>query len=471
MSFSRIFKFFSDIFAGQRNFPALVIVNVIYYNGKEQTNEVIHMINIPSGASMVMKRLTDAGFQAYVVGGCVRDSLLGKTPKDWDICTSATPEEMQQVFAGCHVVETGLQHGTLTVVVNHEPYEVTTFRVDGEYTDHRHPDQVIFVRDVREDLARRDFTVNAMAYHPDAGLVDAFHGQEDLKRQVIRCVGKAEKRFEEDALRILRALRFAAVYGFSIESETAQAAHQLKHTLRDVAAERICVELTKMLCGAGVGTILRAYVDVVAEVLPALKPTMGNAAWEHTVQTVECVPAIPALRWAALLHASGTDVDCTEAAQHRELATTIAMQTMTQLKIDHATRDRVLLLTSNCNLSMSEKTPLLRRRLHQFGEEALRQLLKLQRANELSMRTSESHEINARFDGIEQALNDLAATNPCVTLKQLAVNGVDLMAAGIPKGQMIGRTLNALLDKVLDETLPNVKSVLLAEASAMLERS
>lgn len=412
------------------------------------------MINIPSGASMVMKRLTDAGFQAYVVGGCVRDSLLGKTPKDWDICTSATPEEMQQVFAGCHVVETGLQHGTLTVVVNHEPYEVTTFRVDGEYTDHRHPDQVIFVRDVREDLARRDFTINAMAYHPDAGLVDAFHGQDDLKRQVIRCVGEAEKRFEEDALRILRALRFAAVYGFSIESETAQAAHQLKHTLRDVAAERICVELTKMFCGAGVGTILRAYADVVAEVLPALKPTMSNAAWKHTVQTVERVPAIPALRWAALLHDS-----------------TIAMQTMTQLKIDHATRDRVLLLTSNCNLSMSEKTPILRRRLHQFGEEALHQLLKLQRANELSVGTPDSHEVNARFDGIEQALNELAATNPCVTLRQLAVNGGDLMVAGIPKGQMIGHTLNALLDKVLDETLPNVKSVLLAEASAMLERS
>lgn len=411
------------------------------------------MIKIPSGASMVMKQLTNAGFQAYVVGGCVRDSLLGKTPKDWDLCTSATPEEMQQVFAGCHVVETGLQHGTLTVVANHEPYEVTTFRVDGEYTDHRHPDQVIFVRDVREDLARRDFTVNAMAYHPDSGLVDAFHGQEDLKHQVIRCVGDAERRFEEDALRILRALRFAAVYGFSIETETAQAAHQLKHTLRDVAVERICVELTRMLCGEGVGTILRAYADVVSEVLPALKPLMGYGICERTVQTVERVPAIPALRWAALLHDSS-----------------IAMQTMTQLKMDHATRDRVLLLTGNLNLTMSEKTPLLRRRLHQFGEEALRQLLMLQRADQLSPGTSDSHEVNMRFDSIEQALNDLVATNPCVTLKQLAINGGDLLAAGVPKGQAVGRTLNALLDKVLDEELPNEKSVLLAEASAMLKR-
>lgn len=411
------------------------------------------MIKIPSGASMVMKQLTNAGFQAYVVGGCVRDSLLGKTPKDWDLCTSATPEEMQQVFAGCHVVETGLQHGTLTVVANHEPYEVTTFRVDGEYTDHRHPDQVIFVRDVREDLARRDFTVNAMAYHPDSGLVDAFHGQEDLKHQVIRCVGDAERRFEEDALRILRALRFAAVYGFSIETETAQAAHQLKHTLRDVAVERICVELTRMLCGEGVGTILRAYADVVSEVLPALKPLMGYGIWERTVQTVERVPAIPALRWAALLHDSS-----------------IAMQTMTQLKMDHATRDRVLLLTGNLNLTMSEKTPLLRRRLHQFGEEALRQLLMLQRADQLSPGTSDSHEVNMRFDSIEQALNSLVATNPCVTLKQLAINGGDLLAAGVPKGQAVGRTLNALLDKVLDEELPNVKSVLLSEASAMLKR-
>lgn len=428
------------------------------------------MIEIPFGASMVMKRLTDAGFQAYVVGGCVRDSLLGKTPKDWDICTSATPEKMQQVFAGCHVVETGLQHGTLTVVVDHEPYEVTTFRVDGKYTDHRHPDQVIFVQDVREDLSRRDFTVNAMAYHPDSGLVDAFHGQEDLVRQVIRCVGKAEKRFEEDALRILRALRFASVYVFSIEPETSHAAHQLKHTLRDVAAERICVELTKMLCGNGVGAILRAYADVVAEVLPALKPITGNDAWEHTVQTVERAPAIPALRWAALLHDSDAAASRAEDVQYKEPSAAIVMQTMTQLKMDHATRDRVLLLTSNRHLIMSEKTPLLRRRLHQFGEEALRQLLLFQRADQLSRGTSDTHEVNVRFDGIERALNALVATSPCVTLKQLAVNGGDLLAAGFPKGQAIGRTLNALLDKVLDEELPNVKSVLLAEAAAMLER-
>lgn len=248
------------------------------------------MIELPVGARRILEALHTAGYQAYVVGGCVRDSLLGKAPKDWDLCTSATPRQMQQVFAGWHVVETGLQHGTLTVVVDHVPYEVTTFRVDGAYTDHRHPDEVTFVTDVREDLARRDFTVNAMAYHPVTGVVDAFGGQEDLKRGIIRCVGDAPTRFEEDALRILRALRFSSVYGFAIDGTTAQAAHTLKHTLQGVAAERIQVELTKMLCGQGAGMILRRYADVIAQVVPAVLPMIGfdqktpwhrYDVWEH----------------------------------------------------------------------------------------------------------------------------------------------------------------------------------------------
>ena len=215
------------------------------------------MVTMPAGAAFVLQRLKENGFQGYVVGGCVRDSLLGRAPKAWDICTDALPEEMQRGFRDQHVIETGLKHGTLTVMYDHEPYEVTTFRVDGEYTDHRHPDEVIFVTDVREDLSRRDFTVNAMAWSEETGVVDAFGGQEDLAARLIRCVGDARKRFGEDALRIMRAMRFASVYGFAIDPDTDEAIHELKSTLADVAAERIRVELAKLLCGAGAGDILR----------------------------------------------------------------------------------------------------------------------------------------------------------------------------------------------------------------------
>jgi len=220
------------------------------------------LLTIPAGADFILRRLMENGFDAYVVGGCVRDSLLGLFPHDWDICTSARPEQMQAVFADCRVIETGLKHGTLTVLHDRIPYEVTTFRVDGGYTDHRHPDSVSFVSNVVDDLARRDFTVNAMAWNPQTGLVDAFHGQEDLRAGIIRAVGDPKTRFTEDALRILRALRFASVYGFQIDDATSQAAHDLRHTLTDVAAERIRVELAKLLCGQGAADILRAAFDV-----------------------------------------------------------------------------------------------------------------------------------------------------------------------------------------------------------------
>ena len=251
------------------------------------------MLTIPAGADFILRRLMENGFDAYVVGGCVRDSLLGLFPHDWDICTSARPEQMQAVFADCRVIETGLKHGTLTVLHDRIPYEVTTFRVDGGYTDHRHPDNVSFVSNVVDDLARRDFTVNAMAWNPQTGLVDAFHGQEDLRAGIIRAVGDPKTRFTEDALRILRALRFASVYGFRIDDATSQAAHDLRHTLTDVAAERIRVELAKLLCGQGAADILRAYPDVVFVLLPQLRAMHGfdqhnphhrYDVWEHTLR-------------------------------------------------------------------------------------------------------------------------------------------------------------------------------------------
>ena len=444
------------------------------------------MIQLPEGAAFVVDRLTHAGYPAYVVGGCVRDALLGIAPKDWDVCTAATPEEMQRVFAGCHVVETGLKHGTLTVVVNHVPYEVTTFRVDGDYTDHRHPDHVTFVADVREDLARRDFTVNAMAYHPDTGLVDAFQGREDLAAGVIRCVGDPGKRFGEDALRILRALRFASVYGFAIDEQTSRAVHSLKTTLHGVAAERIRVELGKLLCGRGAETILRDYADVILEVLPALAPMVGfdqrtpyhrYDVWEHTIRAVGAVAPVETLRWTMLLHDSGKPACFTldergqgHAFGHGERSVEIAREAMALLRVDNATRDRVLTLVARHDMPLSGSPVLLRRCLHDMGEEALRQLIEVQRADERAKGVTPPEVIDARAQALHAALDTVLATNPCVTLKQLALRGSDLAQAGVPGGKAVGECLRYLLERVMEDPAQNDRETLMLIAGEWVKQ-
>lgn len=441
------------------------------------------MWKLPAGADFVLKRLHEAGYQAYVVGGCVRDKLLGREPKDWDVCTNALPEEMQRVFADCHVIETGLQHGTLTVMYDHEPFEVTTFRVDGEYTDHRHPDEVIFVADVREDLSRRDFTVNAMAWSPETGLVDAFGGQEDLAAGVIRCVGEARKRFDEDALRIMRALRFAAVYGFCIDADTDAAIHALKHTLAGVAAERIRVELAKLLCGRDAGRILRTYSDVIFTLFPALTAMQGFNqrthhhlwdVWEHTVRAVEAVPATETLRLTMLLHDCGKmsvfSVDDQGEGHfygHEEQSVRMAEKVLADLKLDNSTRDRVLLLIGCHGWPVTPDRRPLRRRLNQVGEEALRQLIEVKRADALATGTKEATAIEAHRAQTLTVLDELLAEKSCVTLRDMAVNGRDMMTLGA-RGRSVGETLQWLLDQVLDEVLPNERDVLLAAAQKHL---
>lgn len=436
-------------------------------------------IHLPKDVQCIIDTLNQQGHQAYAVGGCVRDSLLGVPPKDWDICTSALPEEMQQAFAGWHVVETGLKHGTLTVVLHHVPYEVTTFRVDGDYTDHRHPDQVYFVQDVREDLARRDFTVNAMAYHPETGLVDAFDGQADLAAGIIRCVGEPERRFDEDALRILRALRFASTYNFAIEEKTAAAVHSLRGTLTGVAAERIRVELAKLLCGPGVGGILRTYADVIFQVLPELAPMWGfdqrtphhrYDVWEHTVRAVESVPATEVLRLAMLLHDSGKPSAFTldengvgHAHGHPAVSADIAARALEKLRVDNATREQVLMLVKNHDYPLDTTPARLKRRLHQFGEEGVRQLIQVRRADMMGKGTLTVEEINAYADGLCKALDALLAEQPCVTLKNLAVRGGDILQLGV-KGKAVGQCLEYLLQEVMEDRLANDRPALLTAA-------
>ena len=395
------------------------------------------MWKLPAGAEFVLRRLHEAGYQAYVVGGCVRDTLLGKAPKDWDVCTNALPHEMQRIFADCHVIETGLQHGTLTVMYHHEPFEVTTFRVDGEYTDHRHPDEVIFVADVREDLSRRDFTVNAMAWSPDTGVVDAFGGREDLAAGVIRCVGEPEKRFQEDALRIMRALRFASVYGFAIDPATDAAIHALKDTLTDVAAERIRVELQKLLCGDGAGDILRAYPDVLQVIMPQL----AQVDWPSTIAAVEAVDKTETFRLAMLLH---------------QLTPADAKTVLTSLKPDNFTRDWVLMLVTHQDYPFQPTRYSLLKALSLFGETATYELLAVRQAKGA-----------ADVEPLRDVLGDVLWDGICYSVKDMAVNGRDMLALGA-KGKAIGECLSHLLSLLMEEKLPNEREALLDAARAHL---
>ena len=441
-------------------------------------------MRLPEGAGFVLERLRARGYQAYVVGGCVRDSLLGLEPKDFDVCTNALPEQMRAAFADCRVIETGLRHGTLTVLYDHTPYEVTTFRVDGAYTDHRHPDGVTFVSDVTADLSRRDFTVNAMAWSPEAGLVDAFGGQADLRDKLIRCVGDPETRFGEDALRILRALRFASVYGFSIEEKTAAAIHALKATLREVAPERVRVELSKLLCGQSAADILRTYSDVIFTLLPHLAPMERfdqrtpyhlYDVWEHTLRALAAAPANEVLRLTMLLHDTGKpDVFSLDkngighAHGHPKRSEEIAREVLASLRVDNATLDRVTLLVANHDYPLTADRRILLRRLNRFGEEVLRQLIEVHRADGMGKGTVSPEQVEDWAATMRRSLDAVLAEKPCFTLKDLAVKGNDLLQAGIPNGRAVGQGLQTLLEAVIDGKLPNEREALLEAIPELL---
>ena len=440
-------------------------------------------IELPEDVLRILRRLNEAGHRAYAVGGCVRDSLLGIAPHDWDICTSALPEEMRAVFEGEHVLDIGLKHGTLTVMRSGRPYEVTTFRIDGAYTDHRHPDGVTFVADVREDLARRDFTVNAMAYHPEEGLIDAFHGMEDLRAGVIRCVGDPMLRFGEDALRILRALRFAATYGFGIDPATLEAALALRGSLGLVAAERKRVELCKLLCGRAAGEIMRTGAPVIGETVPELQAAFGFEqhnphhlydVWEHTLHAVDAAPAEEVLRLAVLLHDTGKPDTFTLDASgtghfygHAKRSAELAEAALRRLKFDRATETAVTELVRLHDLELSPA--LMRRRLMQHGEETVRRLIEVQRADAIGTGTCAPAEADARAASLREALQAVLDRQACFQLRDLAVNGRDLAALGLG-GPAIGQTLQALLEAVVDERLPNRREVLLEAAGQQARR-
>ena len=432
---------------------------------------------IPAYVRNTMTALEAAGHQAYCVGGCVRDSLLGQTPEDWDVTTSALPEETMAVF-GERAIPTGLKHGTVTICWPGGKVETTTFRRDGIYTDHRHPERVTFTPSLEEDLARRDFTVNAMALDLRGDLHDPFHGQADLRDRILRCVGDPERRFSEDALRILRCLRFAARLDFDVEGETGAALVVCRELLREIAPERVHEELTKLLCSARAAEVLRKYPKVIGVVLPEVLPMVGfdqrnphhcYDVWEHTLHALDAVAPEPLLRWTMLFHDMGKP-ECFALDRHGVghfmghgvVSRRIADGVMDRLRFDNETKAHIgELVEWHDHRVETEKG--VRRMLNQFGEVDFRNLLAVQRAD--NMGQAEKYRCRQKdIDRIEALLDREIEKGSCFSLRQLAVNGNDLLGLGL-SGPELGRMLQRLLEQVIDGRLPNDRDALLAAAS------
>ncbi len=436
-------------------------------------------MELSKSAEFCLRTLETAGFEAYAVGGCVRDALLGIKPHDYDLCTNAKPEETARLFSAHTLVRSGEKHGTIGVVVEGEVIEITTFRTEGGYTDTRHPDWVRFVPTVEEDLSRRDFTVNAMAYNPSRGYVDPFGGQQDLENKILRTVGEAKARFSEDALRILRGVRFAVRFGLHPEEKTRLAMMDMAGLMENLAKERIFDELCKLLPLVN-DRDLAEFAPVLTAVLPELAPCVGFEqrnphhkydVYTHTAQVVASVPGDLALRWAALLHDCGKPACFTvdeqgkghflgHATESAKLADTILLR----LKAPNALRERVVFLVEKHMTPLSADKKLLRRRLGQYGEEALRQLLALQEAD-FGGKGVENEETEA-FSAIRACLDEVLAEDACLTIKDLAINGRDLQTIGFANGPIMGKCLAWLLEQVQDEKIPNDRETLLTAAQA-----
>lgn len=431
-------------------------------------------MNLPEYVSACLDALENAGFATYVVGGCVRDACLGLAPHDFDLCTAALPEETEAVFADHPLVLTGKKHGTVGVITDFGVVEVTTFRIEGDYRDNRHPDWVTFVPDVEEDLARRDFTINAMAYSPTRGFADPFGGQKDLEDKVLRAVGDPEERFQEDSLRILRGIRFAVCYGLNVEARTEKAMHSQAGLMDNLARERVFYELCKLLPLVSTEDLCR-FAPILAAVIPELAPMIGfdqhspHHAYDlytHVAHVVAGVPADLTLRWAALLHDIGKIPTFTRDATgrghfygHAQVGAEMADQVLHRLKAPTALRQQVVTLIGSHMTRLEPNKKTLRRQLGRWGWETVEMLLQLQEADMSSKGTGTQAEME-QFSGIRKLVEELKAENACLTIKDLAVNGYDLMALGFV-GKAIGSCLNALLEQVQEEKLPNEKEALL----------
>ena len=434
------------------------------------------MLKISENAAKAIKMLNNHGYEAYIVGGCVRDMLMGNIAHDYDITTSALPEEIKEVFQKERTVETGIKHGTLTVLIGGEPLEITTYRIDGDYLDNRHPQSVSYTRNLAEDLSRRDFTMNALVYNERDGVLDFFDGKKDIENKIIRAIGNPGIRFEEDALRILRAIRFSSVLGFDIEENTKKAMLKCKHLLKNISAERIAVEINKFVLGKNVKKAILENYEILGEICKefnAMKGFNQHNKWhiydvlEHTAVAVESTPDVLHLRLAMLFHDVGKVQSFTMDENgvghfygHGEKSAKIVKEYLDAYKYDNNTKEAVYDLVKHHDLYTEEDEVLIKKRLNRMGEERFLDLIKIQRADNAAQNpelTKMGH-----FDTLEQMAKKLASES-CFTLSSLDVSGNDMIELGFT-GKEIGDTLKLLLSEVIEGTLENKKATLVSRA-------
>ncbi len=398
---------------------------------------------LPRAVQKIISLLNDCGFDAYMVGGCVRDILMGNSPHDWDITTSATPEQVQKIFSRYSVIPTGIKHGTVAVIIDNTPFEITTFRIDGNYSDSRHPENVTFSTSLVEDLKRRDFTINAIAYHPKSGIVDPIGGQTDIQNKIIRTVGNPAQRFSEDALRIMRAIRFSAVLGFEMEPHTAMALYKYRHLLENIAAERIYTELNKILCSDGASAVIKKYFSVLSQRL------FGDClAKPFDASAFNCINLLPcklSLRLSAFLYgaAMGFDTD----------VVSLAKSFFSHLKYDNKTRSQAMTLLANLHRSIPPDRISIRQIIRDIGTDNVQNIFELK----VALQIDNLDTINLSKSIISEILRD----EDCCRLCDLAINGNDLASKFNLKGADIGNALNTLLDAVIEDKCQNTRSSLI----------
>lgn len=436
----------------------------------------MNKIVLPENVKYIIETLEEAGFEGYAVGGCVRDSLLGREPDDWDITTNAKPLQIKELFR--RTIDTGIQHGTVTVLVDKETYEVTTYRIDGEYEDNRHPKQVEFTTSLCEDLKRRDFTINAMAYNDKTGLIDEFDGIGDIENRIIRCVGDPVERFGEDALRIMRAIRFSAQLGYEIDNETLNAMRKLAGNLKSVSAERINTELTKLIISPNPGKLRLAYeYGILKIILPELSQNMEitqnnphhcYTVGEHIMRSVEAIEPDRVLRYAMLFHDIGkaetktTDEEGIDHFHgHVQLSAQMASDICHRLKFDNKTLAAVKQLIAYHDAKIELKHKSVRRMMNKLGAEGFGDLLKVKQADLSAQSLYKREEKQAEIYKLREIYSEILKDNDCVKISDLAVNGKDLMEKGITEGPQIGMILTELLERVMDEPKLNTREKLL----------
>lgn len=439
-------------------------------------------LQLPDAIRKVIEKLEYCGFSGYLVGGCVRDYLLGKIPKDFDMTTDATPTEVMNCFRENRVIETGIAHGTVTVILDGFPIEITTHRTETGYSDKRHPDAVLFTKNIRDDLARRDFTINAMAYHPSQGLIDLFGGKKDIEDQIIRCVREPNRRFNEDALRILRGLRFASVLKFRIEENTRRAIFENRDSLKAISVERVAIELTKLLCGENARAVVTDGVSVLGVMIPELLPMVGfdqknchhcYDIFLHTVVALENIKPIPHLRWTMLFHDMGKPEKFTEDDQgtghfygHSQLSEEIARSRLTALKMDKNTIAKVCTLIKYHGVHLEPTKRCIKRWLNRLSEPLFLDLLAVKRADVLAKSPASMIRLET-LNEIQNMMEEIISRNECFSRKNLAVNGSDLIKMGIEDGQEIGRILEVLLESVIEERIKNTREILMEKAKEL----